>query len=523
MNLYQQSLRCNFCQKTFDKRNILKRHYREKHFCGNVYKCNMCTVSFVRKERLIRHLKSVHFNIKYHCEECGMKFVEKYKQNYHLVHSHGYAYCSNCKIAYRTMRPLDPRSSGKESEADSRTDMHESEHTCSNFIQFYKCSMSNCRGKKIYNRLNFFIRHLQLEHNITEFQRIKTIIEQNTFETRKQKKKSRIRAKTLEGLTDDIISDDLKELFDYAKCNYAKSELSENPPSPSEIIKKYERDDYSQISRDEDSSSPENLFESKTKEEYIKPKEEDKLGDFELESKGDSQLKELMQNINIMCMMENNIKKYMCSKNNEEDLVYKNLDSNEIVLGKRGRPSKNSISNSCALAETVVGTFLNKFEELEKHRPKKVAIKRSHCDFQEKETKEHKVKDKKKTKSVYFDDILMETLNITDRVLNKKQIFNVKRNCIFFPLNNRIEIRDGSSPFVSPSLISVVIPLVSEGNFNELKHSKQRFLNKPKRHNESELSESIQYKVETYVCEKCDREFYNYLGYIQHRSTIHPS
>ncbi len=109
MELYQKSLRCKFCKKVFEKRNILKRHLREKHFCGNVYKCNMCTVSFVRKERLIRHLKSVHFDLKYHCRECSMKFVEKYKHNYHMIHSHGYAYCSNCKVSYRTCKPLDKK------------------------------------------------------------------------------------------------------------------------------------------------------------------------------------------------------------------------------------------------------------------------------------------------------------------------------------------------------------------------------------------------------------------------------
>ena len=86
MEELKKNLKCNYCDRNFERRSILKRHKREKHFCGNVYKCNMCSVSFVRKERLIRHLKSVHFNLKYHCKECNMKFVEKYKHNYHMVH-----------------------------------------------------------------------------------------------------------------------------------------------------------------------------------------------------------------------------------------------------------------------------------------------------------------------------------------------------------------------------------------------------------------------------------------------------
>jgi hypothetical protein len=52
----------------------------------------------------------------------------------------------------------------------------------------------------MYNRLNFFIRHLQLEHQISDFTKVKEIIENSTFEKRKSKKKSRIRAKTLEGV-----------------------------------------------------------------------------------------------------------------------------------------------------------------------------------------------------------------------------------------------------------------------------------------------------------------------------------
>ena len=112
MDIYQNELRCEFCNKDFEKRNILKRHLREKHFCGNVYKCNMCAVSFVRKERLIRHLKSVHFDIKFHCIECGMKFVEKYKHNYHMVHAHGYSYCADCKVAYKAYKPLESVAKG---------------------------------------------------------------------------------------------------------------------------------------------------------------------------------------------------------------------------------------------------------------------------------------------------------------------------------------------------------------------------------------------------------------------------
>ena len=115
-------------------------------------------------------------------------------------------------------------------------------HICNNFVIYYKCFLSKCQGKKTYNRLNFFIRHLQLEHEISDFKRVKEIIENSTYEKRKSKKQSRIRAKTLEGHSDDIISEDLKELLDYAKGTYSRnsSKLANNI-FPSEIINNIKR------------------------------------------------------------------------------------------------------------------------------------------------------------------------------------------------------------------------------------------------------------------------------------------
>lgn len=52
--------------------------------------------------------------------------------------------------------------------------------------------------------------------------------------------------------------------------------------------------------------------------------------------------------------------------------------------------------------------------------------------------KDKKYKDKKKIKPVYFDDILMETLTITAKVKNKKNIFHVRRKNLLYFLNNKI-------------------------------------------------------------------------------------
>lgn len=63
--------------------------------------------------------------------------------------------------------------------------------------------------------------------------------------------------------------------------------------------------------------------------------------------------------------------------------------------------------------------------------------------------KDKRLKDKKKIKPVYFDDILMETLTITSKVLNKKNIFHVRRKNIVHTLNNKIQTRYGVMPFAN--------------------------------------------------------------------------
>lgn len=102
--------------------------------------------------------------------------------------------CSNTSI------DIKPSSSSNSTNGNSQ---NYSGHVCNNFVIYYKCYVSDCQGSKMYNRLNFFVRHLQLDHQISDFKKVKEIIENSTFEKRKTKKKSRIRAKTLEGLVDD--------------------------------------------------------------------------------------------------------------------------------------------------------------------------------------------------------------------------------------------------------------------------------------------------------------------------------
>lgn len=519
MEIFQNSLRCNFCQKVFDKRNILKRHLREKHYCGNVYKCNMCTVSFVRKERLIRHLKSVHFDIKYTCEECDMKFVEKYKHNYHLVHSHGYAYCASCKIAYKIPRPMDLR--GTLNDAQRRAEISETEHICAKYAQFFRCFICSCKGKKVYNRLNFFIRHLQLEHKICEFQKIKEIIDQNTFETRNSRGKSRIRAKTLEGLQEEPIAEDLKDMFNYVKTNFNECDRS-GVSSPN-----WEK--WAEPGSSTPRQPPKGGLDCSRELSAVPCEEERTVTDF----KGDFSLKELMQNINIMCMMENNYKKYLVSADcpslhaspnraKEEDLS-PNFDSKDIVLGKRGRPSKMSLITPHSFAEAMRGTYLTQVEDPDRVYIRKNAPPKKQSIFPQREMRESRFREKKKIKPVYFDDILMETLNITEKVGKCFPIFFVKRTDIFLELNGVLESREGLGVFVEVRRANIIFEKVdaqTAAAFEQLKAQRRRrptFLRSYPR-TSVEGAEN-----DCYTCSKCYKEFYSFLGFLQHRFTIHSS
>ena len=569
MEIYQKSLQCLFCKKTFEKRNILKRHLREKHFCGNVYKCNMCTVSFVRKERLIRHLKSVHFDLKYHCQECNMKFVEKYKHNYHMVHHHGYSYCSNCKISYRTYKQIGKK---KTQSVKSEYKNEENEHICKNYTLFYKCFKSNCKGKKIYNRLNFFIRHLQLEHNIKDFKEVKEIIDQNTYETKQTNRKSRIRAKTLEGHSEDLISEDLRELWDYAKKKCGKKPKKEKTMSAQEILNKLGAGNEKKVKEEEEESYDEMKVETRLQKvkKIKKNNEQDEkfLYNYKGECLGEISLKDLMQNINIMCMMENNQKKYFNNSFPDDEVISANIDCDDIVLGKRGRPSKKVKNGQTSLSETVVGSYLTKFED--KTKIKKSVIKRSNIQLVDKQKSTKKIKEKKKIKPVYFDDILMETLNITKKVFNNKNIFHIHRKSIFFILNDRIWTRKEELPFAPQEEVFIKLDINSEEDimFEDLiKNKKLKILEKKqkleiKKKGKIEKKLEIKYekkiekkiqknndkkynkqinkqnqkkfdindekdkdkslnKVKTYQCEDCEKEFFNVLGYKQHKNTIH--
>lgn len=588
MEVYQADLRCEFCGKDFEKRNILKRHLREKHFCGNVYKCNMCAVSFVRKERLIRHLKSVHFDIKFHCAECGMKFVEKYKHNYHMVHSHGYAYCADCKVAYKSVRhsrashtlekknfPVPRRKKrrrrlpqslrnisisinnsnirmsenninvemklgeelslisgdgfgrpGRLSAAQSSLDLTRAReypspdgsvlasssrglvevplrgHVCNNFVIYYKCFLANCQGNKTYNRLNFFIRHLQLEHQISDFKKVKEIIENSTYEKRKTRKKSRIRAKTLEGASD-------RRQSSFREFGSFRRGFSTQPqfPDPRRAIRRGLRpasksepgghglsaedsglerstDRGSELSSESQRSDKRGYEQqiNPLRARYLSPYDQHSYANPENESKGSLQLKELMHNINIMCMMENNYRKFFSQKKDiGGSIVSRGLEKNDIVLGKRGRPSKSSAQTPCIIPEKMMGSYLASMQStrdtlrgLKKARipkpryrkkrrlgriseshsrepslahprepPQRPASSSAHA----KPAPAPKPRETRKKCPVYADEMFMEVMYLWQKQSTQTPLFYIKRSSVFEQVGERLVCFPGKRHF----------------------------------------------------------------------------
>lgn len=149
-------------------------------------------------------------------------------------------------------------------------------------------------------------------------------------------------------------------------------------------------------------------------------------------------------------MMENNNKKYFnnsLSCIDEEQSTY-TKDADQIILGKRGRPSKKIQNEPGNIAETLLGNYLSKIDENVKVQ--KLVVKRNSYESCEKDNIK-KIKDKKKIKPVYFDDILMETLTITGKVNNKKNIFHVRRKDLLYVMNDKILTRFNPLPFVPVS------------------------------------------------------------------------
>lgn len=166
------------------------------------YECHSCPSKFDNKEKFIKHLKNQHMETVYTCEECHLKLDTKLDYVDHMTNEHKFSYCSECKIATKP----------------------DEVHKCGETIVAFLCDIEGCRDKYYY-RLNFFVRHLQVEHRIADFSRIKTLIETKCREIVKPSKlgKKGREAQSSKVIDRNSIDEEFNELIDYAAHAHNRS------------------------------------------------------------------------------------------------------------------------------------------------------------------------------------------------------------------------------------------------------------------------------------------------------------
>ena len=74
--------KCKKCKKTFDSEFDLNSHVTKSH--STTIKCKICTKIFSKNNELEAHIKSEHEEIeKFHCENCDLTFVLKWRLEKH--------------------------------------------------------------------------------------------------------------------------------------------------------------------------------------------------------------------------------------------------------------------------------------------------------------------------------------------------------------------------------------------------------------------------------------------------------
>jgi hypothetical protein len=303
-----------------------------------------------------------------------------------------------------------------------------------------------------------------LEHQISDFKKVKEIIENSTYEKRKSKKKSKIRAKTLEINGKGTVTGRSYENTFGGKKEHLPSFRNKGGSPESRKSFGSQRSEEHQI--------------NPRRARYLSPYDHHSYSNPENESKGSLQLKELMHNINIMCMMENNYRKFFSTSQKKEignSMVSRCFEKNKIVLGKRGRPSKSSAPSPCIVSKKMVGSYLSslqskansvdQFEVINDHISKankqqkmfllppeslvSTSINSSSSQVKKKPTvslpvqpkpvkPQPKPKEIRKKCPVYFDEMLMELLYISQKQTSQTRIFYVKREKEFKQIDGRL-------------------------------------------------------------------------------------
>ena len=225
---------------------------------------------------------------------------------------------------------------------------------------------------------------------------------------------------------------------------------------------------------------------------YLSPYDHHSYSNPENESKGSLQLKELMHNINIMCMMENNYRKFFSSHKKEMTgtIVSRGLQKNDIILGKRGRPAKSSTKAPCVIPEKMMGSYLTSMQttrdtlrSLRKSRipkpryrkkkrvkkllrklpkpapamppkPKAQSSKLMSSSSQTKRTRRQQLmrlkarpREVRKKCPVYSNEMFMELLFLTQKQSNQTPIFYIKRNSVFEQIGTKLTCLKGKNQF----------------------------------------------------------------------------
>ena len=238
----------------------------------------------------------------------------------------------------------------------------------------------------------------------------------------------------------------------------------------------------------------------------------------ENESKGSVQLKELMHNINIMCMMENNYRKFFSTQKKDQNssMVSRCFEKKEIVLGKRGRPSKSTISSQCMVPDNMMGSYLSSMQSTRDsvRSSKQVLIPQNKKNKQKKSTRmvlyptdsmlnssmnssqanfmmtpnskrntknklkknKKKIREPKKKCRVQYEEMFMEILYISQKQSTQTPVFLIQRNSIFEQVQERLQCFKGKSGFTKKTKINMIPHhyIGGNGEFDLLKLEKKK-------------------------------------------------
>ena len=189
--------------------------------------------------------------------------------------------------------------------------------------------------------------------------------------------------------------------------------------------------------------------------------------------------------------MENNYRKFFSTqkKDPNSSMVSRCFEKKEIVLGKRGRPSKSTTTSHCIVPENMMGSYLSSMQStrdsvrsskkiilpnIKKNHKKKgissqmvvypndsilnTSLNNSHVNFlmtpnnkpnpkNKPKKKIKKIKEFRKKCRVQYEEMFMEILYISQKQSTQTPVFLIKRNSIFEQVHDRLVCFKGKHTF----------------------------------------------------------------------------